>query len=94
MVLGYACANAPTLTRDGPKNVAQRYGRYAQRYYGRYAHQLVKGPGCEMSEGTNPRLIGALLPDPAIRNAAPVSGPRSLLNNRVSVYARMRQKID
>ena len=45
---------------------------------------------CEMSEGTNPRLAGALSPDPTWLGV-PVSGARSLLNNRASVYALVRQ---
>ena len=47
--------------------------------------------GREMSEGTNPRLIGALCLIRRVRDSAPVSSAPLVAQCRVSVYARVRQ---
>ena len=36
---------AALLSHDGPNNVAQRHGRYAQRNYNHHSHQLMKARG-------------------------------------------------
>ena len=51
-------------------------------------------PAPTMSEGTNPRLAGALLPGPArYANSAPISDLSLLAQYRTNVYARVCQFI-